>query len=64
MFRNWNFMRILYLLIGASAIVSAFLVYAWLIGVIGLFFVYMSLFSLGCASGQCSNPGDIPSPKE
>lgn len=62
--KNWNFMRILYLVTGVSALIAAFLVDAWIIGVVGLFFIYMSVFSLGCTSGQCSNPGDVSTPKE
>lgn len=58
LFKNWNWMRLLYLLIGVSALIAAFLVYAWLIGVIGLFMIFMSLFSTGCASGKCSNTND------
>ncbi len=53
--KNWNWMRILYLLIGTSALIAAFLVHAWLIGVIGVFMIFMGIFSMGCAAGQCTS---------
>jgi hypothetical protein len=56
-FNNWSFPRIIRLIIGIIIIIDAIYSKDVLIGVLGLFFTSMAVFSLGCcAVGGCYSP--------
>ena len=56
-FRNWNFMRFIRLVLGIFIIMQGVMAKDWGIGVLGIVFTAMPLFNIGCcgASG-CSVP--------
>lgn len=51
--KGWTFTRILYLIMGIIIVIQAALQQQWYGMVLGLYFLAMGLFSLGCASGAC-----------
>ena len=56
-FYNWNFMRVLRLVLGIFIIVQAVMAKDWRIGLLGIFFTAMPLFNIGCCgAGGCSVP--------
>ena len=56
-FSNWNFFRILRLLLGVMIIVQAIQLKDWMYGLAGLLFSLMALFNTGCCSvNSCSTP--------
>lgn len=55
-FRDWNFRRIIYLIGGIWAIVQSIMDRMWVLIPLGLYFLAMAVFKLGCASGNCEVP--------
>ena len=57
-FQNWNFRRLLFLALGLFILVEAAIDRQWTLMLPGAWFALMAIFSLGCASGNCSiEPG-------
>lgn len=57
LFHNWNFIRLLRLLLGIIIIVQAIINKDWIFGLAGLFFAGMALFNQGCCgTGACYTP--------
>ncbi len=54
MLKNWNISRLLYLAGGILFAVIAVKDGVWWMAIFGLYFVAMSVFRSGCASGNCS----------
>ena len=56
-FSNWNFMRVLRLVMGIAIIVQAFVVKEVALGLAGLLFTGMAIFNAGCCgTGVCYTP--------
>jgi len=56
-FKSWNFLRILRLAMGIFLIVEAVKSGMWFLVCVGVIFVAMPLFNIGCcAAGNCSLP--------
>ena len=53
MFKNRNLIRLLYILIGGYTAISAFIENDWFISILGLLFISMGVFNLGCAGKKC-----------
>ena len=54
---NWNFVRVLRLLIGLAIIVQAIVAADLLFGFLGLIFTAMALFNAACCGvGACASP--------
>ncbi|MEO5998238.1 MAG: hypothetical protein ABIN89_15935 [Chitinophagaceae bacterium] len=54
---NWNFLRLLRLVIGVAIIVQGILARDILFGLAGLLFTSMAVFNIGCCgTGGCSVP--------
>jgi len=57
LFKNWNFVRLLRLAIGIFLVVEATQSGMWILVAVGMVFVVMPLFNIGCcAAGNCSVP--------
>jgi hypothetical protein len=57
-FSGWNLRRFLYLLMGLFIMAEAAWDRQWTLMIPGAWFALMAIFSLGCASGNCSTePG-------
>jgi hypothetical protein len=55
LFRNWNFFRILRLVLGIIIIVQAFVVKDVMFGIAGLLFSLMAIFNTACCGvGGCN----------
>lgn len=55
LFKNWNFARLLRLLMGIFLVVEALKSGMWFLVVIGAVFVAMPLLNIGCCNtGKCS----------
>ena len=53
-FNNWNFMRVLRLVIGIAILGQAVVAKDALFGIAGLFFATMAIFNAGCCgTGSC-----------
>lgn len=58
LFTNWNFMRVLRLLMGAAALYYAITTHDNILGAAGIFLLVMTLLNIGCCgAGGCSVPG-------
>ena len=56
-FKNWNFVRLLRLAMGIFLVVEATQSGMWILVAVGMVFVVMPLFNIGCcAAGNCSVP--------
>lgn len=56
-FKNWNFSRILRLVLGVAIIVQAYYAKDVFMGFMGVLFTAMPVFNVGCcATGNCSTP--------
>lgn len=53
-FNDWNLRRVVYLLGGIWIIAQSFMDRMWYLIPFGLYFVAMSVFKFGCASGNCT----------
>ncbi len=54
---NWNFMRFIRLVLGVAIIVQSVLVKDWTMGILGVLFISMPVFNIGCCSvGGCAIP--------
>jgi hypothetical protein len=51
--RGWNVQRIMFLVMGTMVMVQSSITADWLGVLIGLYFMSMGIFALGCASGNC-----------
>jgi len=51
---NWNWMRVMYLLLGAFMTIQALASQQWFVALAGAYFASMGLFGFGCASGGCA----------
>lgn len=56
-FNNTVIRRIVYFIGGLAFIVMAIKDHTWWIGLFGLYFMAMSVFKFGCASGNCTSSG-------
>ena len=55
--KNWNFVRLLRLAMGVFLTVEAIKSGMWLLVAVGVVFVVMPLFNVGCcANGSCNVP--------
>ncbi len=54
--KNWNLSRILFLFLGISILYQTTQSNEWFGYIIGVYFMIMGVFSLGCASGNCGIP--------
>lgn len=63
-FKNWNFRRAFYVLIGGFVIVESINTKTWFGLIPGIYFSAMGLFAFGCASGNCYGGNcEVPSQK-
>jgi hypothetical protein len=53
---GWNWVRIVYLVMGVLVIVQSIAVKEWTGALLGAWFASMGLFGLGCAAGSCYIP--------
>lgn len=51
--KGWNFMRILYLVLGGIVFVQSMQEKQWIGMALGAYFAAMGLFAFGCAAGNC-----------
>ncbi len=54
--KNWNLSRILFLFLGISILYQTTQSNEWFGYIIGIYFLLMGVFALGCASGNCGIP--------
>lgn len=54
--KNWNLRRVLYLIGGIFFVLVAVNDRSWWMIPFGLYFIAMSVFRFGCASGNCEVP--------
>ncbi|WP_187477364.1 hypothetical protein [Amniculibacterium sp. G2-70] len=54
--KGWNFRRILYLIGGFWMVALSVKDQEWWMSIFGLYFIAMSIFKFGCASGNCEIP--------
>lgn len=52
--KNWSLIRVVYIVLGLLIMVQTTMSREWLGVLIGGYFVFMGIFSIGCASGNCS----------
>ena len=57
--KNWNLSRILFLFLGISILYQTTQSNEWFGYIIGVYFMVMGIFSLGCASGNCGIPSNF-----
>lgn len=50
---GWNWIRVIYLILGVFIIIQSILMQQWVGSVLGGWFAAMGLFGLGCAAGAC-----------
>lgn len=57
-FSNWNFIRLLRLIMGVAILVQGVITKDVLFGIAGLLFTGMAVFNLGCCggTGNCAAP--------
>ncbi len=60
LFNQWNFMRLLRLVIGAYIVVVGFQEKEVLFGMIGGVFVLQAVMNVGCFAGNCAVPTQQP----
>ena len=60
---GWNFVRVLWLLMGVGIVTQAITEKNLLMLIPGIYFVFAALANIGCFAGTCasSNPGDTKS---
>lgn len=52
---NWNFMRIIRLLLGIAIIVQAIVMKDWAVGILGIIFSSLPIFNIGCCGSRACN---------
>ncbi len=52
---GWNFIRVIYVLLGCLIIIQSVADRQWLGIIFGGYFAAMGLFAVGCAVGNCFN---------
>jgi len=50
---GWNFQRFIYVVLGVAVIVQSAIQREWIGILLGIYFVSMGIFALGCAAGNC-----------
>jgi len=56
-FSNWNFMRLIRLVLGITIIVQSIITKDWVVGILGIVFIAMPMFNIGCcAVSGCTTP--------
>ena len=56
-FHNWNFFRLIRLVLGVAIIVQAFVAKDIFLGIMGLVFSSLALFNIGCCGAAgCNTP--------
>lgn len=60
---GWNFVRVIYLLMGIFVIIQSLQEKFWAGVAFGAYFSSMGLFALGCAGGHCATPKKGNAPK-
>lgn len=53
---NWTFTRILFVAMGITILIQAFMMMQWPGIFLGVYFLSMGVLGLGCAGGNCSVP--------
>lgn len=53
-FKNWNFFRILRLILGIVIIIQSIYTRNYTFGIIGLLFATTSIFNVACCGSSCS----------
>lgn len=54
---NWNFMRVIRLVLGIFIIVQAAMIKDWTMGLLGVFFTALPVLNIGCCgTGACTTP--------
>jgi hypothetical protein len=54
---NWNFMRVIRLVLGIFIMVQAVVVKDWTMGLLGIFFTALPVLNIGCCgAGGCATP--------
>ena len=53
---NWNLMRFIRLGLGISILIQSITQKDWTIGILGILFISMPIFNIGCCGGACSIP--------
>ena len=53
-FKNWTFIRVLYLILGLIILSQSAIDKQWAGVFLGVYFMVMGLFSIGCAGGNCA----------
>ena len=51
--KGWNIRRVIYLALGLAMLVHSVVVSQWIFAVFASYYVAMSIFNFGCASGNC-----------
>lgn len=61
--KNWNFLRIIRLLLGVMLLGQSFQIHSWALGLLGGLFVFQSLTNTGCCgAGACYTPPPAKKP--
>lgn len=64
LFRNWTFVRFLYLILGGIILTQSAIDHQWAGTFLGGYFMVMGLFSIGCAAGNCAGGScELPAKK-
>ncbi len=64
LFRNWTFIRFLYLILGGIILTQSAIDHQWAGAFLGAYFMVMGLFSIGCAGGNCAGGScELPAKK-
>ncbi|HUH51277.1 MAG TPA: hypothetical protein VLZ11_04200 [Flavobacterium sp.] len=54
--KNWNFTRVLRLVMGIFIVVQGFINQEWFFVILGALFTLMPLLNIGCGSAGCAVP--------
>jgi hypothetical protein len=52
--KGWSIQRVLFVFLGVTIIIQSIVKYEWLGILVGLYFLVMGIFRLGCAGGNCA----------
>lgn len=63
--QNWNFTRVLRLLLGSALCFQGIKGHDWFSGLLGVFLLYQGVMNVGCCgTGACASPFSKKLPKE
>lgn len=62
-FTNWNFTRVIYLILGLVVVVQSVYNAQWYGVLFGVYFASMGIFAFGCAGGNCFSGNCQTEPK-